>query len=139
MVTFSETDLKTLLHLRWSSLQPCNGKVYNRWTIILACCYSNLTIFTCKMKIRWKWPWLESSIIYDFLFCRLVFTFFGKCQFLFHCFTNISFRKLITKIKKGITVHFIFGGFINRSNCQYMFWKMLLIKCKKNSCEGVLF
>ena len=51
MAKFSETDLKTLLHLRWSSLQLGNGKVYNQWTVVLACCCGNLTIFTCKIKI----------------------------------------------------------------------------------------
>ena len=37
------------------------------------------------------------------------------------------------KMKTGIIVDFIFQGFINRSNHQHMFWKMLLIKCRKNS------
>ena len=34
-----------------SSLQLSNGKVYNQWTVVLAFCCSNLTIFTCKIKI----------------------------------------------------------------------------------------
>ena len=37
------------------------------------------------------------------------------------------------KIKTGIIIDFIFRDFINRSNHQHMFWKMLLIKCRKNS------
>ena len=28
-----------------------NGRVYNQWTVVFACCYSNLTIFTGKIKI----------------------------------------------------------------------------------------
>ena len=43
------------------------------------------------------------------------------------------------KMKTGIIINFIFQGFINRSNHQHMFWKMLSIKCRKNSCEGVPF
>ena len=42
------------------------------------------------------------------------------------------------KMKTGIITDFIFWGFVNRSNHQHMFWKMLLIKCRKNICEGVL-
>ena len=36
-----------------------NGRVYNQWTVLFACCCGKLTIFTAKIKIRWQWPWLE--------------------------------------------------------------------------------
>ena len=29
-----------------------NGRVYNQWTVVFACCCGNLTIFTGKIKIR---------------------------------------------------------------------------------------
>ena len=56
-----------------------NGRVYNQWTVVSACCCSNSTIFTGKIKIGWKWWCLESGIRYNFLFCRHVFAFFWKC------------------------------------------------------------
>ena len=40
-------------------------------------------------------------------------------------------------MNNGIISDFIFQGFINTSNHQHMFLKMLLIQCMKNSCEGV--
>ena len=139
MATFPESNLKTLLHLRWSSLQSEDGKVYNQWTVVLAYCCSNLTIFTWKIKIGWKWPCLESGIRYNFLFCRHVFTFCQKHQLLPVSLKLYFISKINLKNKTGITVDSIFKVFINRSNCQHIFWKILLIKCKKTSCEGVLF
>ena len=29
-----------------------NGRVYNQWTVVFACCCSNLTIFRGKIKIK---------------------------------------------------------------------------------------
>ena len=29
-----------------------NGRVYNQWTVVFACCCSNLTIFGGKIKIE---------------------------------------------------------------------------------------
>ena len=40
-------------------------------------------------------------------------------------------------MKTGIIADFIFRNFINRNNHQDMFWKMMLIKCRKNIREGV--
>ena len=114
-----------------------NGRVYIQWTVVFAYYCNNLIIFTAKIKTGWKWPCLEGSIRYDFLFCRHVFTFFWKCQLLSVSLT-FCFISKITKKKTGIIVDFIFRGFINRSKHQHMFWKKLLIKCKKNSCERVL-
>ena len=45
-----------------------------------ACCCSNLTIFTGKIKIRWKWPCLAASIRDNFLLT--CFDIFWKCQLL---------------------------------------------------------
>ena len=109
-----------------------NGRFYNQWIGIFACCCSISTIFIGKIKTRWKWPCLEGGIRYNFWFCRHVFTFFSKTSITF-CFTNIVwFWKLITIMKTGIIVDFIFQGFANRNNHHHMFWKMLLIKCRKN-------
>ena len=54
-----------------------NDGAYNQWTVF-ACNCGNLIIFTGKIKIGWKWPCLEGSIRYTFLFCRNIFTFFRK-------------------------------------------------------------
>ena len=59
-----------------------NGRIYNQWTVVFAFCCGNSTIFTGKIKIRWKWPCLEGGIRHDFLFCGHVFTSFRKCQLL---------------------------------------------------------
>ena len=115
-----------------------NGRVYNQWTVVIACCCGNSTIFTGKVKIRWKWSCFEGGIRCDFLFCRYVLTFFQKHQLLsltFSFISKINYKNELT----AIIANFIFQGFINRSNHQHIFWKMLLIKCRKNSCEGVLF
>ena len=61
-----------------------NDRVYNQWTVVFACWCGNLTSFLGEIKIGWKESCLEGSIRYDFLFCRPVFIFFRKCQFLFH-------------------------------------------------------
>ena len=111
-----------------------NSRAYNQWTVVFACCCGNSTIFTGKIKIGWKCSSFEGSIRHDFLFCRHVFTFFRMLHW-----HSVSFWKLITKMKTGITVDFIFWSFIIRSNHQNMFWKMLLIKCRKNICRGVPF
>ena len=92
-----------------------NGRAYNQWTVVFACCYGNLTIFRGKIKIKLKWPCTEGRIRYDFLH------FFENANyFLFHQ-RSVSFRILITKMKTGIIVDFIFRCFINRSNDQHMF------------------
>ena len=113
--------------------------VFKQWTVC-ACCWGNLAIFTSKIKIGWKWPRLEGGPRYTLLFCRHVLTFFfQKANYsLFHL-NSVSIRKLITKMKTGIIVDFIFLGSTNRSNHQHVFWKMLLIKWRENSCEGVIF
>ena len=116
-----------------------DGSVYNQWAF--TCCCGNSTVFTGKIKIRWKWPCIKGGIKYDFLFCRHVSTFFQKRQLLpvsltFCVISKINYK---TKMKTGITADFIFWGFINRGKHSRMFWKMLLIKCRKNSCAGVLF
>ena len=59
-----------------------NGRACNQWTVLCVCCCDNSTIFTGKIKIRWKWPCLEGGIRYNFLFYRHVFTFFRKRQLL---------------------------------------------------------
>ena len=101
-----------------------NGRVCNQWTVVFACCCGNSTIFTGKIKTGWKWSCLEGGIKYDFLCCRHVFTFFRKCQIPFVSLTFCFISKLITKMKAGITVDFIFWDFINRNNHQHMFIEM---------------
>ena len=132
MATFSKMDLGALPYLRWSSLQ----QLVMVWTMD-SC--GNSIISTAKIKIGWKWLCLEEGIRYDFLFCRHVFTFFWKRQLLF---TNILFHFRNNYKNENwwyFIVDFIFWGFINRSNHQNIFWKMLSIKCRKTSCEGVPF
>ena len=53
----------------------------------------NLTIFASKIKIGWKWPWLEGGI----LFCRHVFTFFQKLPFLSVLLTFSFILKIYNK------------------------------------------
>ena len=110
-----------------------NGRVYNQWTVVFACSCGNSTIFTCKIKIGWKCPCLEGGIRYNVLFCRHVLTFFQKCQLL-SVFTKINYKN-----ENWYHCRFHLGCFINRSNHQQIFWKMLLIKWWKNSYEGVPF
>ena len=153
-----------------------NGMVYNQWTVVFACCCGNSTIFTGKIKIRWKRLCLEGGIRYDFLFWRHVFKFFQKRQLLSvsltFCFiSKITYKnenwyhcRFLVRNKTATQAIFSFSVFhsntilipkfchlttcgnwvlgppflrwSNRSNHQHMFWKMLLIKCRKNSCEG---
>ena len=62
-----------------------NGRVYNQWTVELACCCGSSSIFIGRIKIGWKLPCLENGIRYDFLFCRHVLHFFENANyFLFH-------------------------------------------------------
>ena len=135
MATFSETDPGTMELFATIG----NGTVYKQWTIVFACCCGNSTIFTGKIKIRWKWPCFEGGIRYDFLFCRHVFTFFQKHQLLSVSLTFCFISKSNYKNENWYHCQFHLRGFINRSNHQHMFWKMLLIitKYRKNSCEGV--
>ena len=128
-------DLGTLPHLRQSSLQQLvmvelttNGKY--------SCCCVNSTIFTSKIRIIWKWSCLEGEIRYHFLFCRQVLHFSKMTITISLTFSFIS--KINYKNQNWYYCRFHLPGFINRSNHQHMFWKMLLIKCKKNSCEGDL-
>ena len=132
MVMFSKTDLGTLPHLRWSSLQQL---VMVGFTTNEQYC-SNSTIFSSKIKIRWKWPCLEGSTRYDFLFCRHVFIFFQKRQLLSASLTFCFILKINYKNETWYHYQFHLLGFINRSNYQHIFWKMLFTKCRKNSCEG---
>ena len=120
MATFSVMDLQTLLHLRENFLQLCNGKVYNQWTVILVCCYGNLTFFTCKIKIGWKWPCLESGMRYDFLFCRCFYIFFENAS---SCFTNIlfDFKNQLQKLKQ-VSLSITYSG-------------VLLIEATVNRCS----
>ena len=56
-----------------------NGRAYNQWAVVFACCYGNLTIFRGKIKIKLKWPCTEGRIRYYFLY------FFENANyFLFH-------------------------------------------------------
>ena len=103
----------------------------NQWSLF-ACCYGNSTSFNGKIKIGWKWLHLECGIRYIFLFYRHTFTFFFENinYFLFHQH-SVSFQRLITKMKTGIIVDFIFQGFINRSNHQHMFRKNVVNKMQE--------
>ena len=88
-----------------------NGRAYNQWTVAFACCCSNVTIFKYKIKIAWKWPWLEGGIRYAFLFCRHVFTFFQKCQLLSVSLTFCFISKINYKNKNWYHCRFDLPGF----------------------------
>ena len=88
-----------------------NGRVYNRWTVVFACCYSNLTIFTGKIKIRWKQPCFEGGIRYDFLFYRLIFTFLWKRQLLSVSLTFCFISKINNKNQNWYHCQFYSPGF----------------------------
>ena len=115
-----------------------NVTVYSQCTVALACCFGNSTIFTGKIKIGSKWPCLEGGINCDFLFLQIFENenYFVSLTFCF--ISKINYKNENWYYCSGIIVDFIFRGFIIRNNHQHMFWKMLR-KCRKSSCERVLF
>ena len=75
------------------------------WMLHGACC-SNLTILSGKIKIRWKRPWLESSVRYHLFY--LLFFFFLKT---FFCFANIPFQfKNLLQKWKLVSLSISFSG-----------------------------
>ena len=105
-----------------------NGRAYKQLTVVFACCCSNSTIFACKIKIGWKWSCLEDGIRFIFLFVGMFLHIFENSNSFLSYYHPFSFRKLIAKMKTGIIIDFVFRGFINRSNQQDMFWKIMCIK-----------
>ena len=93
MAKFSMTDSGTLPHLRGSSLQQLVAVESSKELhlmclrpigVIFASCCGNSNIFSGKIKIGWKWPWLEGGLGYFFCFGDV--SFFRKRQL---CVTNI--------------------------------------------------
>ena len=64
-----------------------NGRACNQWTVVFVCRCGNSTIFTGKIRIRWKWPCLEGGMRYNLLVCRHVFTFFKNANYFHHIIT----------------------------------------------------
>ena len=87
-----------------------NGRAYNQWTLVFACCYNNLTIFKGKIKIGWKWPCHEGCIRYAFLFWRHAFTFFRKCQLLSVSLTSCFISKIDCKNENWYPALWIYDG-----------------------------
>ena len=140
MVTFSKTDLGTLPHLRWSFLLQLVMGVFttNGHLHVAAVTQPSLQ---AKLKSDENGHALKAVSNMISYFVGMFLLFFQKRQLLpvsltFCVISKINYK---TKMKTGITADFIFWGFINRGKHSRMFWKMLLIKCRKNSCAGVLF
>ena len=93
-----------------------NGRVYNQWRVGFACFCSNLTIFTDKIKIEWKWPYLEGGIRHNFLFCRYVFTFFRKCQLLSASLTFYFISKMNYKNENWYYCRFHLLGLLTETS-----------------------
>ena len=115
-----------------------NGRVYNQWTVVFACCCGNSTIFTGKIKIRWKWPCLEGTIRYDFLFCRHVFAFFWKSQLLSVSLTSCFILKINYKTENWYHCWFHLPGFYYLKQPWKYVLKNAVNKMQENSCERVL-
>ena len=124
---FSKTDLGTLPHLRWSSLQQL---VMVGFTTNEQYC-SNSTIFSSKIKIRWKWPCLEGSTRYDFLFCRHVFIFFQKRQLLSASLTFCFILKINYKNETWYHYQFHLLGFYKQKQLSTHFLKNVAHKMQE--------
>ena len=74
-----------------------NDSVYNQWLVVFACCCNNLTIFTGKIKIGWKWSCYLQTCFYIFSKIRQVFPFFRKRQLLSASLTFCFISKTISK------------------------------------------
>ena len=109
MAKFSMTDSGTLPHLRGSSLQQLVAVESSKELhlmclrpigVIFASCCGNSNIFSGKIKIGWKWPWLEGGLGYFFVletfhffenvnYVSLTFCFISKINYknenLYHC------------------------------------------------------
>ena len=135
MATFSKTDLATFRMELFVTIG--NGRVYNQWTVLFACCCCNATIIAGRIKIGWKWPWLEGGIRYDFLFCRNIFLktpiTFCSSNFLFH-FENLLQKWKLVPLSISSSEVLLTEATINICS-----EKFLLIECSKNSCNGVIF
>ena len=101
------------------------GRIYNQWTVVIACCCIKSIVFTDKIKIGWKWPCLEGGIRYDFLFCRHVFTFFRKCQLLSVSLTFCFISKINYKNENWYYCWFHLPGLLTEAT---------ITTCSKKCC-----
>ena len=94
-----------MLHVACCMLRAACGVLHVAcWMLNVACCM--LTILSGKIKIRWKRPWLESSVRYHLFY--LLFFFFLKT---FFCFANIPFQfKNLLQKWKLVSLSISFSG-----------------------------
>ena len=94
-----------MLHVAGCMLRAACGVLHVAcWMLNVACWM--LTILSGKIKIRWKRPWLESTVRYH-LFYLLLF-FFLKT---FFCFANIPFQlKNLLQKWKLVSLSISFSG-----------------------------
>ena len=116
-----------------------NGRVYNQWTVVSACCWGNSTIFTSKIKIRWKWSCLEGGIRSNFLFCRYLFTFFRKYQLLSVSLPFCFILKINFKNGNWYHCQIHLLKFYQQKQPSTNALKNVVNKTQKFSCEVVLF
>ena len=66
-----------------------NGRVYNQWTVVFACCCSNLTSLEAKLKSNENGHALKVASDMISWFVDMFLHFFENANF---CFTNILFH-----------------------------------------------
>ena len=104
------------------------------WFVVLVVAYYQHKGFSCsgKFKIRWKWSCLEVDCRDTLLFCRHVFTFFWQHELLSVLLTFCFNSNISCKTENWYYCPFHLRRFFLLTEA------MLLIKYRKNSCEGVL-
>ena len=117
-----------------------NGSAYNQWTVLASCC-GHSTIFNGKIIIGWKWLGFECGIRHTSLFCRHASTFFWKHQLLSVSLTFCFISKINYKNENWYhsRFHLLARVSLTEVTINICSEKMLLIKCRKNICEEVLF
>ena len=109
-----------------------NGRAYNQWKVVFVCCCGNSPSLKAKLKLDENEHGLKVASYMISCFVDMFLHFFEMS--VTFCFTYVLFRfkNYLRKWKLVyIIVSSIFWGLINKSNHQHMFWKMLLIKCRK--------
>ena len=104
------------------------------WFVVLVVTYYQHKGFSCsgKFKIRWKWSCLEVGCRDTLLFCRHVFTFSWQHELLSVLLTFCFNPNINCKTENWYCCPFHLPRFFLLTEA------MLLIKYRKNSCEGVL-
>ena len=112
-----------------------NGKSYKQLTVAFAFCCVKSTVFTCEIKIGWNDHALKTAS--DTISCLVDAFIISKTPIPF-CFTNILFHfENVLQKWKLVTLSITSSWVLVTEATSKMFWKFLLIKCSKNSWEGV--